>query len=174
MLRHLLPHVPNGIFGSIPSRSSTDLAFLLQSSIEDALQNNVALVGCSMDLSKAFNVVFRPVLSRLAQRLGWPKEVVQLYMNFLDAVQRYWSLGDGMYGPVHSSSGVPEGDPVSVVAMILVTMFVAEDLQQTQNVELQPFVDNWSLQTPCPIAAVKGGPASYRYHRTHRNGDGHG
>ena len=52
-------------------------------------------------------------------------------------------------------SALPEGDPVSVVAMILVTMFVAEDLQQTHNVELQSFVDNWSLQTPCPVTAVK-------------------
>ena len=125
MLRHLLDVVPDGVFGSIPTRSCADLAFLLRTAIEDSLFSEDPLVGCSMDLTKAFNVISRPVLQTLAVRLGWPHEVLRSYLNFLGGLQCFWSIGGGIHRPVCSSSGVPEGDPIAVVAMVCVTMFIS-------------------------------------------------
>ena len=139
MLRHLMAVVPDGVFGSIPTRSCADLAFLLQTAIEDSLFNENPLVGCSMDLTKAFNVISRPVLQTLATRLGWPHEVLCSYMNFIGGLQRFWSVGGGIHGPVCSSWGVPEGDPIAVVTMVCVTVFISADLELTH-------VDNWSFQ----------------------------
>ena len=93
MLRHLLAALRDSVFGSIPTRSCADLAFLLQTAIEDASFNENPLVGCSMDLTKAFNAISRPVLQTLATHLGWPHEVLCSYMNFLGGLQRFWSIG---------------------------------------------------------------------------------
>ena len=43
--------------------------------------------------------------------------------------------------------GVPEGDPVAVVAMTAMTFFASDRLEHDLHIPLQSYVDNWALQT---------------------------
>ena len=49
-LYHFLPHLPRRLYGSMPGRSSMDVAFHLQSLLEDSMLSGDAISGVSVDL----------------------------------------------------------------------------------------------------------------------------
>ena len=50
VVKHLLPALPCGLFGSAPGKSALDIAWLLQSRLEESIVSNSKLTGVSMDL----------------------------------------------------------------------------------------------------------------------------
>ena len=81
-MRHLLPHLPDGLCGSVPGRCALDLAWELQAAVEEALATNQPLAGCSIDLTKAYNLISRPVLFAIMERLGFPQQIRKAYAAF--------------------------------------------------------------------------------------------
>ena len=154
LLVHLLPHLPPCLFGSVPGKSSIDLAFQLQAAIEERLYSGQPLVGVSMDLSKAYNTLSRPVLQGIMMRLGCPPPLWVAYSNFLDSLDRFFKIDHSLFGPSSSRVGVPEGCPIAVVCMIVVTWCASAHLEAATGNQLQSYVDNWSLRTATPDGAV--------------------
>ena len=146
MIHHMMPWLPKTLHGSIPRRSAEDLAVDIQTCIEDAVLQSKFLAGCSLDLSKAYNTISRPLIWLLAEKAGWPVSVQHAYKGFLDGVTRFFQVGGSLLSPTTSKVGVPEGCPVAVVAMILVTALVSHRTQTRHDVPMRSFVDNWSLQ----------------------------
>ena len=155
VLKHLLPYVPQEIFGSIPNRCAHDLAFDLQSSIEEGLLTNTAVCGSSIDLVKAYNLISRPVLMVIAERLGWPVQLRMAYSSFLCSLQRFFSVDGSLFGPCASSVGVPEGCPLAVTSMIAITWFVGGFLKTNMGLNLSSYVDNWSVQSSDPSLVLQ-------------------
>ena len=145
IFRHWEGFLPPHLFGSVPGKSSMDAAWTLAANIESALAENRDLFGVSLDLSKAYNTLRREVLARFALRTGWPAKLVVAYNSFLSNLERYFQIHDGVYGPVTSCVGVPEGCPLAVPAMILTTWAVM-NLVQSPKTTCVTYVDNWSLQ----------------------------
>ena len=145
ILHHYLPHLPQSLYGSIPGRSSTDAAWHLASQIEEAMASNNPLYGVSLDLSKAYNLLPRQVLMQMAIKTGWPPALVHVYHTFLGKLRRYFKLADGLWGPVSSTVGVPEGCPLAVSCMVLITWAVSARVDSL-GVPLISYVDNWSAQ----------------------------
>ena len=140
ILHHYLPHLPKSLFGSIPGRSSCDAAWQLAT-------QDTTLFGVSLDLSKTYNLLPRQLLMQMAVKTGWPPALTSVYENFLSKLRRYFRLADGLWGPVTSTVGVPEGCPLAVSCMVLVTWAMTARVANL-GIPLISYVDNWSAQTP--------------------------
>ena len=138
--------LPDSLFGSVPGKCSADAAWELASCIEESLAENSDLFGVSLDLSKAYNTIQRNALQAFAVRCGWPAKLASAYVGYLDRLQRFFRIQDGVYGPVCSTVGIPEGCPLAVPGMILITWAVT---QQTSlhGCCLTSYVDNWTIQS---------------------------
>ena len=57
-------------------------------------------------------------ICRLLINFGVPPQLVSLWEQALTHFVRYFILGGDTFGPFSSTTGIPEGDPVSVLAML--------------------------------------------------------
>eukprot|EP00435_Cladocopium_sp_Y103_P066489 s149_g28.t1 len=138
--------LPMLVSGGIPGRGVKDLAFLLKHKIERALSNKSQLGGFSLDLRKAFNTFPRLPICFLWQKLGVPQWVCHFWLSSLMRMERFPHLHNRLGSPLNSTTGAPEGDCLSVLAMLaLATAFHA----QTANEEVSPhgYADNWGWMT---------------------------
>ncbi|CAE7198028.1 Pol [Symbiodinium natans] len=143
---HLLPSLPSTLYGCIPGRSPMDMAWSLQSSIEETFYSQASLAGASMDLTKAFNLIPRDGFQVIARQLGWPNTLLRAHDAFLRGLNRFFCFGGTLYRPTSSSVGVPEGCPVSVAAMMVITWVADARMRTMTHVSLHSYVDNWSVQ----------------------------
>ena len=139
--------LPRSIMGCLKGRSSSDLAYAISAQIEKALAGGTDLSGVSVDLTKAFNFLARAPLASLLCWLGMPRSVSQFWLRCLSKVSRCFQVGRSLSTAVGSTSGAPEGDPSSVLAMIAVSTAVAAMLPM---VTASFYVDNWSWLSDRP------------------------
>ena len=135
--------LPPGIAGSLPGRCSSGIAFEIQSRIEAAILDGEPLSGFSLDITKCFNNLPRPPVARLLKHLGMPPDVVDRWMQFLDVSERNPVFNGGMCAPIGASTGTPEGDALSVVAMCAVCWMLVQCNRATSS-HLLTFVDNFT------------------------------
>ena len=140
----LLPFIPNDLYGSVPGKSTMDAAWELQSTLEECLCDDGSLLGVTLDLSKAYNTLPRSFLTQLAAKAGWPPCLINTYMSFLHSLKRFFRIHDGLHAETMSTVGVPEGCPLAVPMMILVTMSVTNFVASYDG-RLLSYVDNWTM-----------------------------
>ena len=85
--------------------------------IAEFLSNSISPCGLVLDLIKAFNVICRPFLQALMLRLGFQPTIVLAWFSCLQGLSRQALVAGAVYGTSHASTGIPEGDPLSVVGM---------------------------------------------------------
>ena len=153
--RHLRDSIPSCVCGSVPGRSSIDLAMQLQSQIEESIISGVPLYGAALDLSKAFNTLSRPLLARMCQRLGLGS-IWTPYERYLCQLQRYFTLKQNWSKPILSDTGVPEGCPLSVVMMMIMTWGVTNSIaSHFPTKSMHSYVDDWTLRDDTPDGLVR-------------------
>ena len=146
IMQAILPFLSPDLFGSVPGRSANDAAWELQSSLEEAFATQSEVVGVSLDLSKAYNTIPREVVAALADRCGWPPCLKHAYLSFLNGFHRFFKIHGGFHCPTFSDTGVPEGCPIAVPVMIMVTSLVTNwSTLQRPEARLISYVDNWTL-----------------------------
>ena len=116
---NIAPYSPC-LCGSIPGRSATDIAMQLQISLEKHILQGQCIYGASLDLHKAFNTLNRDLLKNLCRKLGLGP-IWFPYENALRKMERFFNVRGEWSKPLKSTTGVPEGCPLSVVMMALVT-----------------------------------------------------
>ncbi|CAE7774452.1 unnamed protein product, partial [Symbiodinium sp. CCMP2456] len=143
---------PKEILGCLPGRSSRDLSLSLECLIEQARLAKEPLLGFSIDLVKAFNNLPRRPLQELLLHLQVPPVIVKTWFSFLDRVARFPIFHDSLGVGLPSSTGVPEGDPLSVVAMLAVC-YAAHHWPRNPNSVLRSYVDNftWTCTEPAAL-----------------------
>ena len=117
---------PSSCHGAIPGKSiATALAALTQS-----LERGH--VVCSLDYTKCFDYV-RPALALKHFELhAWPPAFVSLISHVWTKQNRHLQLGPHMFsGEVSISTSLPQGDPLSPLALILVLANAVQDIQGT-------------------------------------------
>eukprot|EP00435_Cladocopium_sp_Y103_P040584 s1003_g11.t1 len=134
------------ISGGLPGRGVKDLAYLLKHRIEIAISNRSQLGGFSLDLKKAFNLFPRWPIVFLWRRLGVPQWVCDFWLNSLMRLQRYPHLHGYLGLPVDSSTGAPEGDCLSVLAMLALAVAYHWCIANDQVVP-HGYADNWGWCT---------------------------
>ena len=153
--KHLRDRIPPTLCGSVPGRSSIDLAMQLQCEAEHHIITGEPLYGASVDLRKAFNTLNRPLLGKMCLRLGLG-EVWAPYSIFLSSLRRFFTLKQQWSQPVCSNTGVPEGCPLSVVMMMITTWAMTEKLQSTTpRKPMSSYVDDWTLRDTSPEKLVE-------------------
>lgn len=77
------------------------------------------VAGPALDIIKAFNVLTRQLLTSLLTHLGYDPSVAAAWLSALHDMKRH-VIVQGV-GSV-STTGIPEGDPVSIVGMYVVSL----------------------------------------------------
>ena len=146
LLRQLEAIIHDDAFGFLPHRETMQSWLLVQASLESALQTGADLVGLATDLVKAFNNINRNTWFTLASHVGIPTRILRPWKQFLGKFTRRFSVHGNLSQPVGSDTGFAEGDPLSVMAMVLLdwTLHVYQD-QLAPSVRTMSFVDNISL-----------------------------
>lgn len=111
--------------------------------IEETLLRKIEICGSTMDLTKAFNLIPRKPAELILLRLGFPSEVLSFWMHNLSHLSRSLQFA-GVQGPcVESTCGFPEGDSLSILAMIAVSV-VSYYSVTTDQLKAFAFADNWA------------------------------
>ena len=120
MVRQLADIMPAEALGFLPSRETAEVWMILQSHIEVMLQLGQDFCGMSTDLQKAFNCIGRPQVFLIANHVGIPQKLLHPWQKFLTSFSRRFEIRTQVSEPLMSSSGFPEGDPLSILAMLCV------------------------------------------------------
>ena len=143
ILRHWSKWMPWEVRGCLPNREARDISFALECLVEQALYNKQALTGFSIDIVKCFNQIPRLPLRKLLSHLGMPGHVLSLWFDFLAKTERCPSFHGCMGTGLPSTTGVPEGDPLSVVAMVGLCWLAVHRTRPETGV-VMTYVDNFS------------------------------
>ena len=139
-------HACFAAFGFLPGRSCLDLTFNLQSTIESALRSGTALCGALFDIEKCFNNIPRKPILFLAEWFGLDLGVIRAWSSFLRQIHRAFLIHGVPSDSILSDTGLPEGDSMSCVGMLLLTFsyhFYMKHFRPT--VTSMSYVDNLEL-----------------------------
>ncbi|CAE6953142.1 FHL2 [Symbiodinium sp. KB8] len=147
---------PQHIFGCLPQRSVRDLSLQLECLIiERSIQTGEPLGGFSIDLVQAFNNIPRQPLQALLTHLHVPSVIIDTWFAFLPLISRHPVFVNDLGCGLLSTTGVPEGDPLSVVGM-LALCYAAEYWPRSPGSTLMSYVDNftWVASDATAIASA--------------------
>ena len=134
------------MFGFLPQHEATELWFAVQTLVETSCQGGVPAFGLSTDIVKAFNNLPRWPLLRVAAGIGFPHALIRPWADFLQCTQRRFMIHGSVSQAVDSTSGFPEGDPMSPVAMLLADLIFHRYLQvYAPSVRSWSYVDNLAV-----------------------------
>ncbi|OLP99125.1 hypothetical protein AK812_SmicGene18333 [Symbiodinium microadriaticum] len=165
-LRHLSQFVPPGLLGNVPGRSASNAWYSIQLAVERSLREGLPLSGFSADLVKAFNLLPRAPTFAFAMLCGIPCGLVRAWSAALAGLERRFRIR-GSVGPgVMSSTGFPEGDALSCVAMTLVNFAYHEHMAASvPDCVALTFVDNWETTASCPMSILRAAAAQDDFSR---------
>lgn len=150
-IRQMDKILPDTLFGSRPSRYAGQVWAQLLWAVENATACNIALSGVFADIQKAFNCLPRLVIFEAAAILGVPMKVLTAWAGALSQLGRRFQLGQYLSPSVFSSTGMPEGDGLSCLGMVIIDVLF--HLWHRFFFPLcQPvsYVDDWTLLTTNP------------------------
>ena len=137
-----------GLRGNRPNQSTATIWWQISQEIETAIYNGQPLSGFVTDVCKAFNTLARPVVYACAIHFGLPLHFVRAWHDAVSDIQRHFIVGGACSHGIQACTGYPEGDPMSVVAMVLINMAMHELLQQRiMPLKVISFVDNWECKS---------------------------
>ena len=137
--------LPMTISGGIPGRGSRLLMLAHQNRLEDTILNGKQLGGFVLDLIKAFNCIPRRPLTHMMLNAGVPIKVLKFWMSSLSNLSRLPQLGQSLGKHVFSTTGIPEGDSMSVCGMIALAYHYHQHLSlQFDRTFVSVYADNWS------------------------------
>ena len=102
----------------LPGCEPSQLWMVLQSDIECHLLAGADLAGLSTDLVRAFNNIPRQHSSALARHVGVPETLMRPWESFLGSCARAFEVHGWLSETTTSCSRLPEGDALSVYAMV--------------------------------------------------------
>ena len=145
-LKWLVQWVHPSLLGHMPGRSTTDLWYHLAMRIESSLYSNEELSGSVADVVKAFNCIPRTPVFFLAKWFRLPAQLVVAWHSAIHNMERRFVV-DGAAGPcIRGVTGFPEGDPLSVVSMVLLNSALHHYMDwHSPSSDLLTYVDNYEL-----------------------------
>ena len=120
MLAHLSQTASYMQCGFLKQRQAADVWFFVGACIEVSIQSDSPVHGCVADLVKAYNTLPRFPVFKALEVIGFPPWMLRLWSNYLDRFTRYFVV-NRVCGPgILSTTGYPEGCPLSCVAMTII------------------------------------------------------
>jgi hypothetical protein len=91
-----------------------DVFYDISLRIEDALCNGTALIGIHYDYKKAFDLLPRCILFKIAEQMGFCPKLLKLMKHIYSNLKRYFRIPGGLSDTFVSSCGILQGCPLSV------------------------------------------------------------
>ena len=140
--------LPDQISGGLPGRGSRCLMIAHQSRLEKAMLEKIQKGGFVLDLIKAFNCIPRRPLMKMMYNLGVPTPVITFWFLSLANLSRLPQIGLNLGHHVYSTTGIPEGDSLSVCGMIaLAVYYYGHIIHHLNQVVVSIYADNWGWLT---------------------------
>ena len=148
LLRQWARWLPEGVMGCVPGRSVRDLSLQIELQVERSHLLKSPFGGFSIDIIKCFNQLPRLPLRFLLGHLQVPEEVLVPWFDLLDHCHRLPVFLGSIGVPLTSTTGMPEGDPLSVLAQVAVC-WAADQRDLLGDAKLSSYVDNftWTAST---------------------------
>ncbi|OLQ15733.1 hypothetical protein AK812_SmicGene77 [Symbiodinium microadriaticum] len=127
----------------MPGRACRDTSYRQQHQIECSLVTSTPRVGLSVDIVKCFNQLGWGPICALLLRLGVPEAEVHFWASCLRHHTRCSVFHNDISAGIPCHNGAPEGDPMSVVAMVAVCR-LADAVCHHALVDYESYVDNWA------------------------------
>eukprot|EP00438_Fugacium_kawagutii_P026943 Skav204981 [mRNA] locus=scaffold1180:355715:359716:- [translate_table: standard] len=144
MLAHLSRLLPPQITGGIPGRSADQVWFAIQAQVEQCRFTQQQMYGYCLDIQKAFNAVPRRVAMAAMRRAGIPDQLVDGWFRLLQGIKRTVKIA-GSFSQLHGcTTGIPEGDPISVPCMAIIC-WVFYTITADQQTSPWAYADNWEF-----------------------------
>ena len=118
--------------------------------VEEALHHSQELSGVALDLRRAFNMIPRPPARCLLGLLGLPPAIADFWLKGLPLVRRSFSVGGSLSSGLQSTTGTPEGDPMSVLCMFAICYAFVLAVEPFATPSC--YADNWSWMCDLPDA----------------------
>ena len=132
------------IAGGLPFRAVKDITIQQQYILEKAHTSGTPFGGFTLDLVKAFNLIPRQIARRLVIHFGAPDFVISFWIRSLNNMQRMLQTSKN-FGPACSSTtGAPEGDALSVCAMLVIAAIFFHHMSQARATPFT-YADNWTF-----------------------------
>ena len=138
----------DSITGFVPGRNSFDFVYRMQLHLEATQHGHCQQHwgGITLDLTKCFNTLPQEPLCHILIRLGVPTRLAQQWIKSLHNMQRHWQVHGQLHPVELATTGVPEGDSLSVTAMLAINQLWT-GLLNHPNLRLHAFADNWAYAT---------------------------
>ena len=137
--------LPPQVTGMLPSRGALNASYNFQFVLERARALRNHLSGVTLDLRKCFNLICRQKLRKMVIDCGIPEAIVSKWISSLQEMQRYWQVGQECSFFFDTSTGCPEGDSLSVVAMVFIAWLWVEGIIRIQDdMGASAYADNWT------------------------------
>ena len=106
--------------------------------------------GLVLDIVKTFNSLHRGVLFRILLKFGVPTWMCDAWNDALNRMIRRVQINKCHYNACGASTGIPEGDPISVVGMFgfsYLFSIVIDNLSNFRRDQVLPatYADNWEI-----------------------------
>ena len=149
MLRQWSSSIPSCVVGALPKRSCSQLSLQNAILIENELKIGAGDVGgFYLDICKCFNGFGRLPVVLFMQHCGFPRRFALFWKKSLDRMSRSLFALDTFSTPVGASTGLPEGDPLSVCGMAVIGYGWAK-LLECLHLIVSVYVDDWSWIGSC-------------------------
>ena len=138
---------PPSITGFLPSRGAVTAALQAQYDIELSRFRAQALGGLVLDLKKCFNHISWRFAFFALLKCGVPRRFLCLWILMQSRLERFWLIGGETFLAGTGTSGLPEGDQWSVMAMVAVSIgwvtFLESQVPGDQSAKMTAYADNW-------------------------------
>lgn len=152
MLQVLGATLPPQVTGMLPARGALSASYNFQFILEQARAMQRHLSGVTLDLRKCFNLISRQKLQALLIRCGFPEGIIKKWIGSLQEMQRFWQVGHECSTFFDTSTGCPEGDSLSVVAMICIAWWWVEGISRIHDeMGSSAYADNWTWWAVDPV-----------------------
>ena len=134
-----------------PNLSTRAIWHFLADYLDGQYSQRLRPCGVGLDIIKCFNVLSRDVVYDIMVALGFPERVLSPWFRALGAMSRSVLLDGCVFGDAPASTGVPEGDPLAVIAMFAVsTLFHRYITWKVPESLVCCYTDNWESVCPHP------------------------
>lgn len=133
-----------------PNLPTTAIWGMLSDYLDWAVGKRAKPAGIVLDIVKAFNCLHRELLGRLFVKTGVPLWLWQCWENALASMTRRVQVDGYHFQANLSSTGIPEGDPLSVGGMWAYSYMFGEVVKQLSGGDLRivcpvTYADNWEV-----------------------------
>lgn len=148
IIQHVSGLLPPQIAGTASGVSADLLSASLLWDIECAMQANNPRMGVTVDLLKCFNMIPRKPVLHAMRRIGVPVQFTTALESMFCQLRRVLDVAGEVGDPLQSSTGVPEGCAMSIIAMLSLTAWMSDFIQLAVGADsavVLAYADNWAF-----------------------------